>query len=381
MLSKTKTIDGGDEERAGLPSASSMPRYAACAGSRAMEQGLPEPPSDSTQETGVNVHAAMETGDDSDLEMDEKDIAAKLREFEEREVASWREDFSLGTPIVIREQRMWIRDRKTLDPVASARPDVVFTSGVHGAVVNYKSGFAQQTPSDRNWQCRTEVIALWHEHPDLEHIRGAILASRLNTKFDATDYDVNDLRRIETELRHILWRTQQSDAPRVPGAHCRWCKARGVCREAAVYGMIVQADMPLAKGKPDQIDLLARVARMSPAELAFVHERRATMDIVFGAVEHALKQLPKDTLESVGYKLVDGNKNYPIPDEIVPTAWQKLLEVLSEEERIQTIKITRGKVETLLRDKEGLTKDAAKERVIKLLGLQEKIGNHKLKKI
>jgi len=381
-VSRTPTVDGGSKERGGLPSASGMDRLYRCPGSWEMEKGLSEFPVDETADTGVAVHGALETGDDSELEMTEKEIASKLKEMRESSVAQWMEEFGVtGVLAEFVEQRFWIRNRMTLDQLSSARPDYAAYGKSHGIVLNYKTGFKSPTPSELSWQSRVEVISFWHQNPHLEHIRGGFLASRLSSKIDTTDYEVSDLRRVENELRTILWRSEQPDAPRVPGPHCRYCKARGVCRENAVYSMISAAQVPMVVGKKDPLAVVQAVGRMTPAEMAFVYQRKSISEEIFTAIKFRMLSLSEEQLREVGYKVGPGNAQYPIAEEQIPDVWEKLGSFLTPEERLKCVKISRTPAEKFVAEKEGMTLKDAKEAVIQRLGLEKKEGNPRLKEI
>lgn len=360
-----------------------MDRIAHCAGSPAMERGLPDLPVEEVAESGTAIHGAMETGDDEGLGMTEKEIAARMRDIELREFTNWAAGYHLAKePVCVREERFWIRNRQTLDPIASARPDVCYISAPYALVINYKSGFKNPTPSERSWQSRTEVIALWHEHPELTTITGAFLASRLSSKYDATEYQQEDLQRVEREIRHIIWRSEQPDAPRVPGPWCRYCKARGLCRENAVYSLVATHGMAVVTGSKktrgeETLAIAQAVARMTPQEMGFVYSRQSTVDAVYAAIKARLLELPENELAAAGYEKQKGNTYYPVDDPAV--AFVDLGEVLSSADRAQCIKVVIGTAEDLLAARQGITKKEAKERIISLLGLQPKLGNPKLK--
>ena len=374
-----------DDGRDGKASASSMDRYAYCAGSANACRGLPELRKQKVTAEGTRIHDALHTGDDDDLELTEKEIADKLRNIEQSALTQWMEEFDLGGKgtVVFRETRFWIRNRTTLEPIASAKPDVVFLCGSHALGINFKSGYAESTPSEVSWQCRTEAIAFWHEHPEVEHARWGIAASRLSSKLDTTDYSAVELQRVNREIEHVVWRSEQPDAPRVPGAHCRWCRAQTACREAATYSLIASHGMPvaLADGTPNELAIIDRVGRMTPQELAFVHEREAIARVVFDSVETRMKTLPKEVLEPLGYMVAPGNENKEIVD--VPKAFARLSTLLTDIERVQCIKITRGKAAKLLTDRTKVSKKKAGELIDSAIGdaMVDKTGQSRLKKL
>lgn len=386
-MSTIKTYS--DPERQDKPSASGFDRIAHCPGSIEAERGLPQLPEQQVTADGVAIHEALESGFDEELNMTQAEIADKLRKMEERELVNWLDHYNIMeahsySPVVLRETRFWIRDTITLDPIASAKPDVVYHAGDYGFIVNFKAGFKKPTASELSWQSRIEVLAFWHERMErsqsVKAIRGAFAASRLSSHFDSTDYTLDDLLRIEREFRHILWRSEQRNAPRVPGVHCRYCRAQAYCREAATYALVVASRVPvLADGGKQSLAIAQAVHRMTPAELAHVHERESLVKAMFDAVEARMKALPKEELASIGYALVPGNKNKKVTDPA--TAFARLETLLSPQERIQCISIGRGKAAVLVAAKENISSAAAKEKVDAAIGdaMIEVPGNPKLK--
>jgi hypothetical protein len=382
------------DDRGNLPSASSMDRCAHCPGSWQAERGIGElPTADQSQQDGVDIHEALETGDDEDLGLTQKQIAEKLRSMEAREVDNWRAAFNIEGPITTvveggENGRFWIRNQ-TLDLISSARPDKVHICAPHAFVINWKTGFKRPTPSELSWQSRTEVVATWHELGGevglIKHIRGAFLSSRISSHFDATDYHMENIRRVEREIQHVVWRTQQKDAPRVPGPWCRYCRAQGVCKENATYAMLPAGNQPMTvpgRGgalKADELAVALYVGKMTPREMGFVYQRQSVVDSVFKALKARLLQLPEDQLAQAGYKKVAGNRNKEITD--APTAFSRLSAILTDEERWQCVRIVRGAVTDSVADRLGITKKEAEERVLAAMGdvVVDKPGNPKLK--
>lgn len=281
--------------------------------------------------------------------------------------------------IVEREKRLWVRDRSTLELITSAKLDVFYILGTHALIIDAKSGFRTPTPSERNWQLKCQVVALWQAHPELEHIRAATAHSRLSSSFDATDYDIEDIKRAEREIRQVIWRSQQPEAPRVPGAHCRYCRALGVCREAATHSLVVaHGGKLLPTGKPDQLAIIESVGRMTPGELAFVHKKEPLAKAFFDSVEARMKQLPEDVLAGIGYRLADGNRLRNIID---PATAFARLDGEFKADRLAGLKLTVGRIADAHAERTGISKKEATEKIYAAMGdvVVEKEGNKRLK--
>lgn len=362
-------------------SASSIDRHWHCAGSRAAEKDLPELRVEEVAETGTKIHASLESGDDEDLELSEREIKEKLSNMERAALDQWMEEFPSESKVeTYRERRLWIRDRSTLDLLASAQLDVYHIRDTYAEAVDFKTGFAEQTPSERNWQLRVQALALWHEYPHLTHIRMAIAHSRLSSKFDACDFTVADLQNVERDLQFLIWKSEQPDAPRVPGSHCRWCRARGVCAESATYALVVAQAKEFGTLK-NSLDVAAMIQRMTPSQLKFIHERKSlAVEIMDGAIQR-LKGLPPEQLALLGLKLADGAKLKPVTN--VKLAYERLEAVLGRERMMDVISVARGKAADVLCEQQQTTLKAAKEKVDEILGdaLTEKEGAKRLKSI
>lgn len=372
-------------DRLGLPSASGMDRVIRCPGSIAAERGLPEPEKLAITESGTAIHEALHTGDEEALGMTEREIKDNLYEMERVALVKWHNDGFLNDNLKTeREKRYWLRD-ESLSPVASGQPDVIHFGEKSFLLINFKTGYADPTPSELNWQSRTEVVVTWFNHPQMEHARAGIAASRLTSKLDTTDYDRADYERFKREIFHAVWRAQQPDAPRVPGDHCRWCKAKALCRENAVYNMIIASRVPVAPGKPDDMSIIQAIHHLSPAELGFFYARKGSLEVAMEAAKERLLSMSEEELKSAGFQKMQGSQIGTITSDIL--AFQRLAAILTPEERLQCIKIVRGRAVELYSEHvvEGKhpTQKASKAAVEAALGdvLVFREGNPKLKAI
>lgn len=378
-----------DSLREGLPSASGISRLAACAGSQQAEAGLPDIAPETWTQEGSNVHDAVHTGDDSELELSEKEIAAKLKSLEDETFEQWmagvirisgeqpaHEDINS-----IRETRLWIRDER-LDPIASAQPDSIYLWGAYALCLDFKTGYKKTESIERNWQMRTQALAVKSEYPQVTHIRVAIVASRLSSMVDLCDYNANYLLFAKRDLIQILWKSKQPDAPRVPGAHCRYCKAmlHGRCREAITYAMVSSSGLPATA---NNLDVIQRVGQMTTSELAFVRTRKSLAEQIFEAVDARLKTLSAEELASVGLQLAPGINQTVMRD--VAMAFRNLTTgdspIVTPKELLSMMKITIGQVVEHVAVTSDIPKKKAKEIVEARLGeaIEKKEGNRRLK--
>lgn len=368
--------------RLGLASASGIDRIWHCAGSKAAEKDLPELKVEEVTDAGTRIHASL-AGEDQELELSEREVKNRIAEMEKFAVDDWKQYYSIVEIIsTVRETRCWIRDA-SLNQIASAQPDVFYIgvteNGTHcAAVFNFKTGFAEQTPSERNWQCRTEVLAVQSEHDKVMYVRGGIIASRLYSKLDTTDYNPDDMAKARRDLEFALWRADQPDAPRVPGSQCRWCRARGVCPESITHALVVSQGKEFGTLK-NSLDVSQLIQRLTPSQLKYIYERKSLAEEIMDGAIQRLKGLPAEQLMLLGLKLSDGAKLKEFVS--VPVAFERLEAVVGKSKMMEIISIARGKAADVLCEQEQITLKEAKVRVDSILGdaLKDKEGAKRLK--
>lgn len=321
-----------DPERGDLPSASGMERFIACPGSALAQRGLPPLPEQKVTAQGTGIHGAMETGDATDLAEDEQEIACRLEKLELKAVADWSEangfdEHDRSGMARKAEVRNWIRDRKTLEPIASAKKDVYYVVREFALIIDFKSGFKDATPSERNWQLLTQAVALWHEHPEVMDFTVGIAASRLRSTLDLAHYGVEELRYAEFQINAAVWRAQQPNAPRSPGLWCQYCRANGVCPTAAAYSLIQKSRLDPCLGP---IGFQLEIQQMDVSQMADVWRRSKIGAFIFEAVKNRLERMPVELLASVGLGLKDGAEVRKITD--VTAARAKLAMILTPAE-------------------------------------------------
>lgn len=341
--------------REGLPSASGAERFVNCAGSAQAEQGMPPLPEQAVTRSGTDIHDALESGDDGALEEDDAAIAKRLAGMEARAHEDWMRDRGIEhKEPAHREERLWIRDRKTLDLVASAQLDVFYIQGTEALFIDFKSGYKKTTASEKNWQVLTQALALWHEYPQVTNFRGGIAASRLTSTLDLVEYTAEQLAFAERELQLAVWKSKQPDPPRTPGSWCFYCRANGDCTSAAAFSAVIHPESGVQTERTDfQLWALESVGKMTPQQMGSVYKKSKIAEVIFANVEARLKNMPAAELEKIGLNLKPGAQNRSLTD--VPKAWETIASLLTEPERLACISIAIGK----------LTKAVAKKKNIK----------------
>lgn len=332
-----------------------MARIHFCPGSENLIRSIPadQLPKDSSDvaESGTRVHAALQTGDASDLDMTETEIAERLKKLEDETVKQWWSEVVVpncktgpelgGGVTIIREERLWIRDQDTLEELASAKPDVVYHIGDYALCVDFKSGFKPSTPAQRNHQLKTQALAV-HCETYCSNIRVVIAQHRFTSMVTAADYNDETIPQAAAELMHDLWKSNQPDAPRVPGEWCDYCPAAAWCSERTALALLPSYRL---LGSPKKELMAAYVESLTPEDLAFVEKRRLLAVALFDAVKARLKKLPTDQLRQLGFELSDGRTMPEVKD---PGAIIHMMEetgLLKEDEVMGMFHMLLGKVE------------------------------------
>lgn len=309
-----------DPERLDLPSASNFSIVANCPGAPELIRSLPKDRvielADESTERGLRIHHAWQTGDTSQLSEDELEDYNKTLELAEQSKNQWLKDHKLAAVTTLKEQRLWYHDAETLQPLTSGQYDDLLLhdggpfSG-HAHVRDLKSGWCKNlTPSEQSWQLRLLAVLVWIEYGEqwnLTTVRASFLKPKFyRTAIDTVEYNLSDLARAKTSIDQAIWESQQPYAPRRPGAHCTYCPGKAHCPEAQLYAMIPGGNI----NDKEYIEVAVEVA--TPEMIAAVHRRSKVITKVLDAVKARLKAMPKDQLESLGFKLSEGKKLDPI---------------------------------------------------------------------
>jgi hypothetical protein len=316
-MTNTLTTD----ERENLPSASSLQRVVYCPGSWNAEQSAERIDTSSTvSKFGDDVHAAIAAEDLAELGIKESDVADRLMRMEKAAIEQWKIDFGVEKIVVVREKRMWLKSGN--EKVASGKPDLFIhtTENPVFLCIDFKSGFKDAPVSSRNWQLKFFVAWAWQSLVMAGvsskgcKIRVAIAQHRLGERFDATDYDHDDMRQAYNEVMFFLRRAKNPDAERIPSAECQYCKAKAQCPEYSLYSMMPMLRAKMAVDVPKKAEVIAKVSLLPLDALAYIESRRTIAVNLFEAVKERLKGLPADQLKDLGYELKPSGSTRTVPD-------------------------------------------------------------------
>lgn len=182
-------------------------------------------------------------------------------------------------------------------------------------ISDYKHGQGVAVDATENSQLRYyalgAVVAL-NKKPDL--IRMTIVQPRAShpagiIRTDEMTWD--ELVSFKSELFAAGARTQEPDAPLVPGEHCRFCKAQAIC--PAQRKMAIEVAQSEFDVEPEPV--LTPAEQLTEEQLALVLEKADLIRNWLGAVESHVVSLLDRGQEVVGWKLVEGRSNRRWKDE------------------------------------------------------------------
>lgn len=352
-----------EDPRLGLASASSFERTVECPGSNQLINSLPkgpEPPNEFA-ERGTRIHRAFATGDPSELDEDDTTLYNQGVQYEKEIVAKWRSDYNLPDPVVIaKEERFFLHDPDTLDPIASGQPDKIYHAEDRLLGIDYKCLWSPHLPpAPRSWQLRLYAVLIWRNldgWPNISSIRFAhCKPMRRDGASDWTDYRPEDLAQSEASIRYHLWLSTQAGASRHAGQWCQYCKAKTACPEAAAMSLL--PSVIAQRALPTSAEVEDMVAAMTNEDLLKLWQIDSITRKILDAVDARLKMLPAAELNRLGLELPErGRAIDEIRDVKGAFAFLRDTQSLPEEKLWLALKLTKGGVSQILQQERGMRK-------------------------
>jgi hypothetical protein len=358
------------DERKGLPSASSVSRYIACPGSFKLERGCGEFRTDAEvamAQSGDRIHAYIASDEEGCEDISEEEISLGNLCIEQEydlieRIKASHDHFDVS--LIEREKRRWLKSGK--DNLLSGKPDAVQVGleindkEVIGFVTDYKTGYGDQADVEENSQIRTNIVLAAEQHPQVNIWYGAIIQPLVTDSPKLVKFTREHVLEARQELIELFNRMMDESAPRNAGLCCRWCPAVLKCPEAKAllqtFGMIDE--------DPDAAALSSYL----------VLAKAATP--VIARLQSRAKQLLKDGANIPGWCLGNAQKMRSITDPFAAFAGMET-EGLTREKFLPCVSVGVGDLEdAIYRVRKAtdskFTKKAAKELVnTKLEGVIE----------
>jgi hypothetical protein len=205
--------------------------------------------------------------------------------------------------IVMLEQRL---DFSEWVPEGFGTGDVVIVSGGTLEVIDLKFGKGVQVDAKDNSQLRLYALGAWNEYEmlfDIENVRMTIVQPRLN-HISTDEMKLTDLVEwADTYVKPRADMAMNGEGEYVPGAHCRFCKARFTCRARAKEAIEADFKEPALLDDSEIAELLNKVEQIE----------KWAKDIQ----EYARSKAEQGT-KFTGWKLVEGRsvRKYSNPEEV-----------------------------------------------------------------
>jgi len=216
-------MSGYDDDRGGLPSASSVYRIANCWGSHLFESYFPDSPS---EYDGEFMHEVTVGDDDiSKCTFDQRQVIERTWRLRANVIGDTINEYDKKT----KEKRLWIHHK--LKRILSGRYDESFSRGNTALLIDYKFGWLNVSPAAFNYQLRSLVVLFWMAF-GFTNIYAAIIQPRTDVKKTIVQYTENDIKLAHKEITGISLRSMKPEQPLCAGPWCDYCRARHVCPKA-----------------------------------------------------------------------------------------------------------------------------------------------------
>jgi hypothetical protein len=327
--------------------------------SRSLERTIPEvAEADKDRDGGTLIHAAL-AGDIDALKLLTPEQVESKEECERLEYEEASKLIEIDQPhAVYREQRRWLHDPKTLMPIFSGQPDIERVQGKTAVICDWKSGWIGAERAEQNAQIMCLAV-LAASQWDVERVFGLIIQPHAFPRVSVVEYGPADLVNAERIIRDVLSKSEEPDAPRVAGDHCRFCKGKLQCVEY--------------QGRELAIELYGQTAELTHEKLLTMFAHWKTVQGMGAHLESLLKRMLAEDPNAFGGKLTleEGSSVPVIPD--AGKAWQKLSGTFTSEEFISFCEASITPMRKRLKANaeargEKCTLKEAKKRISELLG-------------
>lgn len=351
----TATTNIAEDERAGLPSASIVPRIEACPGSPRQCVGCPEwssPDMRSLADAGERIHLWLESPEFCPLnDPDELDIAEQCSSQRDALV---RQVFGDASHVIIKEQRLWLHykdGRKRF----SGRIDFNADMDTTALVIDYKTGRGDTEPSPSNLQLRSYAVLKWFNSDRKVSKIWVAIVQPLAGKPVLVPYEGPELAESAKQLDKILDATEAEDAPLRAGKHCKFCPARLTC--PACHKMLED----IASIDTEQLGKIPGEAVAAALELC-----SSAKPVIENIREFAKQKLKLDPTSVPGWQLADTGGNRIVTDPAAVLGALEAAGLMDQETFIkECVSVGIGDLERTVMQRNELKKKEAQNAVFK----------------
>ena len=282
-----------NDDRRGLPSASSWRRLELCAGSWQLEQeakriGQEAHKSSAAADRGTRIHAYL-AGEKVELMESEQRTSDFLQARAQEQVERIFGDARVETLV---EKRLWLKvDGR---PALSGQFDKVIYSGDTACIQDFKSGHSEPDPAEQNAQLKVLAVLVALHLPQLT----TVIAQIISGPHGVTEarYSIAELAHAYNEILDTIQAIHAENAPFHPSPEaCRYCPAALICQ--AVKDTI----MPVARTQYSTLPVEPDRAAKLLDEVAVIKSHLVEIEKFY------FQRLSEDPTFSIpGYALVPG---------------------------------------------------------------------------
>lgn len=332
------------DERRQATSASNAAADLACPGRFLACKGLPDSTSDDAT-FGTTVHAALAKGSDEGLTVEQQDIYESCQLIESKLVDQCFGPDKAKAKVFI-EQRFWVKVRGDAEGKVhfehSGKLDKLYLFGTRGLIIEFKTLAGDVTHSPENLQIRDQVVLAARSNK-LEAVMAAVVQPLVTHSPVPVLYDATSITQSEEELFARVRASNNPTSFRVAGeVQCRYCKFRPQCPEYAAWTVTL---LPATVSLPD-----IPVAVWTPEQMALFCDRKGAVQKWMDDCEQAIKDALEGNPDAVpGYCLKPGTIKESVsnPQELFN---RFTAEGGTLEQFMSCIAVTKGKLETAVRD-------------------------------
>ena len=231
---------------------------------------------------------------------------------------------------LMKESRMWLSppaDQVTIN--YSGMADYILMRGSTALIIDYKTGYGEVTPSERNFQLLALAVLLKGKFPKIRKIHAAIIQTQMPV--EVATFTSKKLREGKEIILSILELALTPSAKRFAGEkQCKWCKFKTSCPEA--MGSVMTLTHVLELSDPTRFSELLDCVGVAKKLIPEIEKK-------------ARETLDKDPHSIPGYKIAEGRKRRKITDS--QEAFNRLREdkLISQEDFLKAVKVSVPQIE------------------------------------
>lgn len=354
--------------RAGLPSASALPRLSKCPASwrlsrQALRHGMGDN-SNPASDSGHKIHRWLETFAAADWDAmtdDERETGTKCYVQAEEIIANWGGENVSAYPRE-HERRLWLFGDGRVTPtpalpdtpIFSGAPDVVVHAPYRACIVDFKTGRGDYEPARGNAQL-LGLAVLVKGWTSARSIRVALIQPWVGPPSIA-DYDGAALDQAKAQLLELLVHIEQPDLVPTPGDWCKYCPAKTIC-PALTHELAMLSDPSLTSEETKEA-IAESAGDLDARRLGdYLHTAKRVQWMIDALKDEAKRRIEAcDPSAPIGWTLREGAKTREVNDPV------RVFEILNarfevtQAEMSAAVKVSLPDLETTISKRTGIPK-------------------------